>query len=532
MKMKNIIWIIPVLVALASQMAAAQATGSANGALSLVNVGIYPQPVMSGSNATITFQLYNSYSNNLNNVNLQLTSQSPLINVSPTYTFLIDAIGTGLYGGIGYNSFKYTFHVPSTTPSGEYTIDVVASYESSQNEGTTSVSVPAQSVMPISFYVYGVPNIGLSASPAQITPGQEFDLAFGAENGGSGLAQNVSVTLHSSAALEIVGPMVFNLGNMPASDMGQFSAMLQPSQDITSGTYALNATVAYTNQFGAIVKKNDSIMLNVVVEKPDVIATIQGATPQNLYAGSNQTLQIAIENTGEGLARNVSVGFYNTSAISFGSVSNFYISQLAAGASQVEPLYISANRELNGSQYSLPVSIKYESANYRNATTKLVYLPISLQGEADFNITAEYGALKPGAAYVPVVFHIVNIGNEEAQQVSLSLQTVYPITPVTPNVYISSMAPGQGANATFYVSIDTQANSGSYPVTIYEQWRQPNGSSNQEFSTSENYFATVTRGSGGYDSTVVGIAVAIIVVALFAFYASRKVKAKGKGQKR
>ncbi|MEM0149711.1 MAG: CARDB domain-containing protein [Candidatus Micrarchaeaceae archaeon] len=532
MKMKSMIWIIPVLVALAPQMAIAQVTGSASGALSLVNVGIYPQPVMSGSNATVTFQLYNSYSGNLNNVNLQLTAQSPLINVSPAYTFLINAIGTGLYGGIGYNSFKYTFHVPSTTPSGEYTIDVVASYETSQSEGTTSINVPAQSIMPISFYVYGVPNIGLSASPAQIIPGQDFVLQVGAENGGSGLAQNVNVTLHSSSAFAVVGPMSFNLGNMPASGIGQFSAMLQPSQNITSGTYPVNTTISYTNQFGAVVEKNESIMLNVLVEKPNIIATVMSAMPQNLYAGSNQTLQILVENTGNGLARNVSVDFYNTSALNLGSVSSFYMSQLPAGSSQTVQLYISANKGLNKSSYSLPAAIKYESSNYQNGTTKLIYIPVSLQGTAAFNITAEYGTLLPGATYVPVTFHIVNTGNEEAQQISFSLQTVYPITPVTPNVYISSIAPGQGINATFYVSIDSQSRSGSYPVTIYEQWRQPNGNTNQEFSASQNYFASVVQSSGNYSDAIAEVVVIVVIVALFAYYASRKARARGKSQKR
>jgi len=531
MDMKKIIWAIAIMAAFASQAASAQTASGASGALSLVNVGVYPQPIVSGSNATVTFQLYNSYSGNLNNVNLQLTSQSPLINVSPTFTFLIDVIGTGLYGGIGYNSFKYTFHVPSTTPSGVYTIDVLASYETSQNEGTTSINVPGQSVMPITFYVYGMPDIELSASPIQVIPGQDAGLAISTVNSGSGPAQNVSITVHNTGPFTIVGPMSFNLGNMPAGGMGQLSVMLESSQNMTGGIYPINATISYKNQFGALETKNESLMLNVVIEKPNIIATVTGAMPQNLYPGSNQTLQVLIENTGNGIARNVSVDFYNTSALSLGSISSFYISQLPPGSSQTEQLYVSAGRNLNMSTYSLPASIKYESSNYQNATTKLVYIPVNLQGIADFNITEEYGTLLPGAAYTPVIFHIVNIGNENAQQVSLSLQTVYPVTPVTPNAYISGLAPGQEVNVTFYVSIDTQAKEGSYPVTIYEQWRQPNGSTNQEFSSSNNYYVLVNQNSGQGSSTAIGIIIVIVIVAIFAFYASKRTRAKSKQKK-
>ncbi len=522
MKTKSMIWIVSLAIALSVPLTFGQTSG-ASGALSLVNVGIYPQPITSGSNVTITFQLYNSYSNDLNNVNLQLTAQNPLINVSPTYTFLINAIGTGLFGGIGYNSFKYTFHVPSTTPSGEYTIDVLATYETTQTEGTSSTSAPAESVMPISFYVYGMPNIGISASPAQIVPGQDFELTSIVENGGSGPSQNVNITIHNSTYFTPVGPMTFDLGNIQAGGMSQFSAMLLASQYIRNGTYPINATIMYTAQSGAIIEKNESIMLNVVVERPNIVVTLENALPQNLYPGGNQTLQIAIQNTGMGLARNVSVSFYNTSAIGLGSVSSFYISELPAGSAQTEQIFVSAHKGLNQSTYSLPVAIKYVSANYQNSTINLAYMPITLQSSAAFNVTAEYGTLTPGATYVPLTFTVKNTGNEQAQQVSFSLQTVYPITPVTPNAYIGSIAPGQQANVTFYVSIDQQSKGGSYPVTLYEQWTQPNGSANQAFSSSENYFAMVEKGTGqGSTDAVEAIVIIVVIAAIWIFARSRK----------
>jgi len=528
--MKNtiLLLIVPMILALA-EAASAQTAGSASGALSLVNVGIYPQPVYSGSNATITFQLYNSYSQNLNNVNLQLVSQSPLINVSPTYTFLINAIGTGLYGGIGYNSFHYTFHIPSATPSGVYTIDVVASYETSQTQGMTSINVPAQSVMPITFYVYGRPHISLTATPASIMPGQEFNIQISAVNGGSGGVENANVTLSNTSAFKVVGPSIFNLGNIPAGGMSGFSAMLYPEQNIKNGTYAISATVSYTDQFGKISKINQTLYLNVLVQKPDITVSMVNAMPQALYPGSNQTLQISIQNTGNGLAKNVSINFYNTSALNIGSVSSFYIGQLPPGASQIAQLYISANRNLNKTLSYLPGSVSYEDANYENRTIKLISLPISLEGIASFNVTSVNGTLMPGATYVPVTFHLVNIGNENAQQVSFSLQAVYPITPVTPNAYVASIAPGQGANVTFYVDIDTQASSGEYPVTIYETWRQPNGGLNQQFSASENFFAVVGSTKANYSAEAWGSAAVIAIIIIVALAAKGRNRKKRKG---
>ncbi|MGC8669546.1 MAG: COG1361 S-layer family protein [Candidatus Micrarchaeia archaeon] len=530
--MKKILLAITLLISIVIQISGAQAVANAaDGALSLVNVGIYPQPVVSGSNINITFQLYNSYSGNLKNVNLQLVSQNQLINVSPAYTYLINVIGTGLYGGIGYNRFVYTFHIPSTLPSGEYTIDVLATYETTQTEGTSSIDVPAQSEMPISFYVYGPANIDLSASPVEITPGQNFNLNVVATNGGSGPAQNISIAVNSTGFFRVIGPSKFNIGNLPASGENQFAVMLLPSQNISGGTYKINMTVSYTNQFGAIITRNESILLNVAIEKPNVVAVVSSAYPQMLYAGGNQTLQFEIENTGEGLAKNVTVSFYNTSDLSLGSISSFFISQLPPGASVPEQLYVSANRNLNGSIYYLPIKISYESSNYKNATAILKYIPLQLQNIADFNITSEEGILNPGASYAPLTFHIKNIGNEDAQQVSFSLQTVYPITPITPNVYINNIAPGQEVNATFYVSIDTQAKSGAYPVAIYEQWRQSNGGLTQEFSASENYFASVSSNAGSEYNSLANSIIVIIVIAAMVFYGYKRAISKKKAKK-
>ena len=62
-----------------------------------------------------------------------MQSQNPIISVSPgASTILVNAIGSGLYGGTGYNAFNYVVHVPKSLPAGEYVIDVVATYGTAQ----------------------------------------------------------------------------------------------------------------------------------------------------------------------------------------------------------------------------------------------------------------------------------------------------------------------------------------------------------------------------------------------------------------
>ncbi len=517
-----------------SATAAAQSSG--DNALSIASLKVTPQPLIAGSNATVVFQLYNSYSSSLNNVNIQVTASTPVINVSPSSSVLVSSIGTGLYGGgIGYSNFYYTFHIPSTLQAGEYSLDVVANYQTPQPTSQGIESLPAQSVMPINLYVYGSPQINLTASTqSQIVPGVQSPISISVLNGGTDRAYNLSVTVLNSDAFKVVGPSTFSIGSLASNAQGLISPSVQPSSSISNGTYYINAIVAYQTAYGEKIKKNVSIPIDVVVNNPNIVVSIESASPQNIYLGSNQTLTFDIENIGLGEAKNVSVDFTNGQGIGIGSASNFFFGSIPAGSSQTETLFIRANQSSALSNYSLPVKISYSDSNYLSNVSKTEHLKINVQSSALFNVTSIEGTLIPGASYVPLTVSVKNIGNEQAGQVTFSVQTIYPLSPVNPNVYINQIAPGETVNAVFYMSVDQNGNSGSYPITVYEQWKQPNAAQSQQFSASQNYFANVTsKGTGSGNAYIIG-AVVIIVVAAVAYMrlkkrSAAKASAKKKG---
>ncbi len=106
----------------------------------------------------------------------------------------------------------------------------------------------------------------------------------------------------------------------------------------------------------------------------------------------------------------------------------------------------------------------------------------------------------------------------------VSFQSIYPITPINGNAYIASIGPGEEANVTFLVNIDTSGLPGSYPVTLFETWKQPNGTPNEEYSASNNYFATVSSGSSGNSSLIWNIAIIVVVVAVATAFAAKRRK--------
>ena len=164
-----------IMLSLAAVMimpAIAQAAGSSStiDALSIYSLQVNPNPIFAGQNITINLQLYDSYPSSLNNVNLELEGSYPILNVSPSNPYLIGSIGQGLYGGLN-SYFTYNIHIPKNTPSGNYTLNLVANYQTIQMASGIAVTVTGSSVMPLTFYVHGTPQLSISPTVTSIVPG-------------------------------------------------------------------------------------------------------------------------------------------------------------------------------------------------------------------------------------------------------------------------------------------------------------------------------------------------------------------------
>ncbi len=506
------------LVALAPAVSHAQ-VAAIDDALSVYNLGITPQPIIAGSNITINFQLYNSYDSALQNVNLQLTSSSAIINVSPAASYLIGTVGTGQYGGVSGDVFTTHLHLPSTLAAGEYTLDVVGTYETSY----ASETLPGTSTSPISFYVYGTPNIQLTASPVgQITPGGQSTVQLGMINTGTDTARNLSVIVLNSTYFTPYGSPRTNFGIVAAGSTGAAQLTLQTSAQLPIGNVTIPVRISYTAQDGKNYSYPSNIPLSFVPSSPNIVASVESASPSQLYAGSNQTLTVLVQNIGYGDAKNLSVKFLSTGALSVsGAATNFYVGTLPAGQSKTVSVFISASSNANFTNYTMPVSLSYRNINYQKNISTIQYIPVNLQSSSIFTVTGVSSALTAGGAYQAITYTIKNTGSEPAQQLSVNLQTVFPVSPVNANYYIAQLNPGQSVNATFYVNIDSHGNTGSYPVTLYEQWRQPNGYTTQQYFGSNNYFVSVagtgSSSSGSNDYTYIAVVVIIIIAVVVAY---------------
>ena len=509
--------------------------GAQSDALSIANLAVYPQPVVAGSNVTLAFQLFNSYNNELTNVNLELVGTYPLLNSSPAGTQILTTVPEGLYGGTVL--FTYTLHIPKDVKSGTYTIDVVATY---QTEYGTPVAteVSSTSTMPISFYISGTPDLKLTANPTTgISPGAQSNVDISVLNVGTDNATNTTITILNSRNFSVLGGSTFALGTVSPQKTSSASAILLANSTLREGASELPVIVSYSTQYGKNKTYEEMVPVSVSLGNPIIGVGIESASPASLYPGTNQTITLSLTNVGSGTAKNVTVSVPSNRNVTAGnSASEVFVGTITAGSSATASLFITANKHDNQSKYNLPVYVGYQNANCNQTLNKTVKVPITLQPIAQFNVTQPGAPLQVGGTYVPVKLSVKNTGNEAAQSIVFSLQTIYPISQVNPNAYISSLQPGQSANLTFYVNVDSAANAGQYPVSLYEQWSQPTGSNSQQYSSSQNYYVVVGS-SGGMGNAPIEVVI-ILIMAAIAYLkvikprvlAKTKLKAKAKNR--
>lgn len=508
----------------------AAVTSNANGALSITNLNISPQPVVSGDNVTVTFNLYNSYSASLTNADMALTASNPIINVSPSYSYITPAIGEGMFDGF-INPFKFKLHIPSTLQQGIYVINVTVTYQTTQD----GVDVAGTSVMPIFIYVNGNPGISVNVAPqGNITPGMPFNADITLVNHGSGTAYNTTLYIDTANDFTPVGEQSISFGNL-APGQASSTASIETVQNISAGVHYMDFNLSYTTSFGKNITTHVSSPINIVVNRPNIQVSLSGANPPELYSGSNQTVTLLVQNTGTGTAKDVSLHLIGNNYV-FPSSSDTYlfIGSIAPGQSTTETATINANDTPHNSS-ALPVFVEYYSSNYNSAYNSTEDVPISIVPSAVFTINNMTSAAYTGGTYLPVTFKIENTGNEDAKQISFTLESIYPVTPVDANSYIDNLPPGKNATVTFYVSVDSNGAAGEYPVTVYEQWRQPNGNTNQQYSGSSSYYIDVSSSKsskGGGTGSILVIAVVVIVLGFvgYRFYQKRGKDSRSKSK--
>ncbi|MDE1834474.1 MAG: hypothetical protein KGH64_04000 [Candidatus Micrarchaeota archaeon] len=368
--------------------------------------------------------------------------------------------------------------------------------------------------------------VNLTVSPNPVIAGANAVISFQLYNSYNYWVYQTTLQESGSYPLLNVSPATsYDIGQVnPGMNPRRYNYTIAIPNTTPSGTYTMhfNATYFVYGPTGVVVSTTSRAVSFYVQNRPQITVVASSSAPSALYSGYNQTVDFTIENNGYGTARNVSVVLRGGEGVNLlSSVTSFFIPNLTAGSSVSEPVLIAAENTANT---SIMASTSYYSKNFNQHFTSTQKVNLTVVPAAQFSIASQSKNIGIGVTDSPVSFRITNTGTSEADQVQLSLETGYPITPVASTAYISDLKAGASTNVTFLVSVDSAGVPGNYPVTIYEQWKQPNGAVNQQFSGSNNY-AIGVGSTGGIASATYIIAAVVVVLLVAVIMRTRKATA-------
>ena len=365
--------------------------------------------------------------------------------------------------------------------------------------------------------------VNMSVSPNPVVAGGNVLIMFQLYNAYDNWLYGTSIQPTGSYPLLNVSPISSYVAGQldPGVNSRYYNYTIEVPKTTPSGTYTIDFTAKYFvyAATGTEVASSSMPVSFYVYNKPAITVTAATTGTTVLYVGHNQTINLVVQNTGYGTARNVTVYVTSGSGLNILSpIRSFFISNLTQGSSVDEPITVSAE---GTSGTNLITNIAYYSSDLQQRYSNIQSVNLSVAPSAQFNLDS-VSSIGVDVTDVPVHFVITNNGTTSALDLQLSMQSAYPITPVASSAYVPELSPGQSANVTFLVSVDSSGVPGNYPVTLFEQWKQPDGATNQQFTGLSNYFIPVVGSQGGTSSLELELAVVVILVAVFAIYSNRK----------
>jgi hypothetical protein len=373
----------------------------------------------------------------------------------------------------------------------------------------------------------------ISVSPNPVVAGGNVMISFQLYNQYDGWLYSTTLAPSSTYPILNVSPLSsYKIGTInPGATTNSYNYNIQIPATASSGTYTVTFTASYFvyGATGTVVASSVMPISFYVQNKPFIKIVASNPTPSTLYVGHNQTVDLLVENTGYGTAKNVSITVRKVTGLNIlSSVTTFYAQNISQGASVSEPILVGAQ---NSSTGSLLVNATYYSSTLKQRFNTSQQINLSVAPAAQFAVSSSGYGPAVGATDVPINFKITNTGTSVASQLQVSLESSYPITPVSSTAYIANLSPGSSANITYMVSVDTSGVSGNYPVTLSEQWKQPNGATNQQYTGTNNYFVPVGSVAGTSISEE-DIAIAVIIVVILAVVLMRRRRGAGAGAKK
>ncbi|QIW24815.1 hypothetical protein EWF20_12220 [Sulfolobus sp. S-194] len=243
------------------------------------------------------------------------------------------------------------------------------------------------------------------------------------------------------------------------------------STSASDGIYKIYLKVTGELPNGVVVSKNVSAIIPILGYVSITAQSIWGSLTSPLVVSggeNNLPLTVVLINSGNVIASNVSVIIKSHYPVKF-EENKINVGYLPVGQPVEIATYASIYPNATQGVYQVPIVI-----SYFNGVNLTANMTVDINGYVNFSIATIWGSINSpitvssGQSQVPLTFVIRNLGDVNALNVTLDLDSEYPLYFTQKNVYVGIIPAGEYNYASVTVDVYPNATPGVYyiPVTI------------------------------------------------------------------
>jgi len=490
-----------------------------NNYLVLWGVKTYPDVIYSGDNFTFSFQIYNVWDHDADDVYVQIQGAYPLMQLSPAKVKHIDTIESSYK--LSSERIYFDLHVDENAIAGTYPLTVTTTYRTrelvSGMGGLTSKDTTYTESSSIYIIVKGKPKIGISSSvkPEKIQPGTISSLTLKISNDGTDTAKDIKVNIEDTLEFRSLGTSRnIYVGDIEPKSSSTITVQMEADKQADAGVTKVPLTIEYSDKNNNTYTNSFKIPVIISVDSPVIDLSVLNSQPSKIRPGDTATITLKVWNKGEGVAKNVRVQALDKYPFTVAWANrDLIIGDIQSKAFSTANIQVEVKKNIVTPNWNLPIVLSYDNMNEREHFNSTENLEVRLEDVADFIVERlQSQSVKPDDKWVPIIFQIKNIGTATAREIKVTLNTQYPITPSGKQEYVNVLNAGDAVNVTFHVDVDSQAVSQNYPVDIYLQWKEE---SDTQYTTSKSSSIRVeSAGSKLWLYVLVVLVIAAVFIAM------------------
>ncbi len=252
------------------------------------------------------------------------------------------------------------------------------------------------------------------------------------------------------------------------------------------GTYPITVVTNYQWQFDKF--SNTNTFNIVVLGTPSLTASVTGSNPVDVYPGDDAAVTVTFQNIGNGRVESAQAAMTAQDGVEVKwAGSQQELGEILPHGSTSAVFNVEALKNTTPGDYQLTLNVDYEGENNASGSQTFTFdLPVKKQ--ADFLPRVVSGTVVNPGKNEQVTVQVTNTGSEEAKDVQVRIQPIYPFSTDGTVRYVESLMPGQTVNLTYLVVVDKDATAGEQLSGLMFNYKDPQGTA---FTDTEDFTLTV-----------------------------------------